>query len=258
MSHGEVTTLMAFQPDTGTVVAARAGDPDAVDRLVAGCLPLVSTIVGRALDGLADADDVVHDTMLRVRRNLGELCEPAAFRSWLVAFTVRQVREGYRTRRFGAGEYGAGESGAGAEITRQGLTGQRREAAEAVRWLDEDSRELLSLWWLEAAGELTRGEIVGAIEVTRQHAAVRIQRMKGQLETARVVVRALAATPPCADLMLATADWDGQPGPLWRKRVARHTRDCRRCSSARSGLVAVERLLVGMAFVRSAREAAAG
>src|SRR3954471_20184859 len=97
-------------------------------------------------------------------------------------------------------------------ITRLELSGQRRETAEATRWLDEDNRELLSLWWLEASGELTRDEIVDAIGVTRQHAAVRIQRMKGQLETARVVVRALAASPPCPDLQLITTEWDGRPG----------------------------------------------
>jgi len=78
---------------------------------------------------------------------------------------------------------------------------------------------------------------------------VRIQRMKGQLETARVVVRALAASPPCPDLQLITADWDGRPNALWRKRIARHTRDCRYCSPAWSGLVAAERLLAGMALV---------
>ncbi len=41
-------------------------------------------------------------------------------------------------------------------ILRLGLSGQRREVAEATRWLDEDDRELLALWWQEAAGELTR------------------------------------------------------------------------------------------------------
>ena len=246
---------MPLQPDTATVVAARAGDPAAVDRLVAGYLPLVYTIVGRALDGHADVDDVVQDTMLRVLRNLGELRDPEAFRSWLVAITVRQVRERYRARR-GAPDTLVPEDlrDPGADftdvaITRLELAGQRRETAEATRWLDEDNRELLSLWWLEASGELTRDEIVDAIDVTRQHAAVRIQRMKGQLETARVVVRALSATPPCADLAALTEEWDGRAGALWRKRIARHTRDCRQCSPAWSGLVAAERLLAGMALV---------
>jgi RNA polymerase sigma factor (sigma-70 family) len=246
---------MAFQPDTATVVAARAGDPAAVDRLVAGYLPLVYTIVGRALDGHSDVDDVVQDTMLRVLRNLGDLREPEAFRSWLVAITVRQVRERYRVRRAAPDVLlpddvrDPGADFTDLAITRLELAGQRRETAEATRWLDEDNRELLSLWWLEASGELTRDEIVAATEVTRQHAAVRIQRMKGQLETARVVVRALSATPPCPELGVLIADWDGRPGALWRKRIARHTRDCRQCSPAWSGLVAAERLLAGMALV---------
>jgi RNA polymerase sigma factor (sigma-70 family) len=246
---------MPDQPDTTTVIAARAGDPAAIDRLVAGYLPLVYTIVGRALDGHADVDDVVQDTMLRVLRNLGDLRDPEAFRSWLVAITVRQVRERYRARR-GAPDVllpddvrDPGADFTDLAITRLELSGQRQETAEATRWLDEDNRELLSLWWLEASGELTRDEIVSAIDVTRQHAAVRVQRMKGQLETARVVVRALAATPPCPDLQLITADWDRRPSALWRKRIARHTRDCRHCSPAWSGLVAAERLLAGMALV---------
>jgi len=246
---------MPQQPDTATVVAARAGDAAAVDRLVAGYLPLVYTIVGRALDGHADVDDVVQDVMLRVLRNLGDLRDPEAFRSWLVAITVRQVRERFRARR-GAPDALLPEDvrDPGADftdlaITRLELAGQRRETAEATRWLDEDNRELLSLWWLEASGELTRDEIVAATGVTRQHAAVRVQRMKGQLETARVVVRALAQTPPCPDLPPVLAGWDGRPSALWRKRIARHTRDCRRCSGAWTGLVAAERLLAGMALV---------
>ncbi|MBM2621529.1 sigma-70 family RNA polymerase sigma factor [Actinoplanes sp. LDG1-06] len=246
---------MAEQPDIAVVIAARDGDPVAVDRLVAGYLPLVYTIVGRALEGHADVDDVVQDVMLRVLRNLGDLREPEAFRSWLVAITVRQVRERFRARR-GAPEALVHEDvrDPGADftdlsITRLELSGQRRETAEATRWLDEDNRELLALWWLEASGELTRDEIVEAMDVTRQHAAVRIQRMKGQLETARVVVRALAASPACPDLQLLTTEWDGRPSPLWRKRIARHTRECRYCSPAWNGLVAAERLLAGMALV---------
>ncbi|GLY95876.1 sigma-70 family RNA polymerase sigma factor [Actinoplanes sp. NBRC 103695] len=246
---------MPEQPDTATVVAARAGDPDAVDRLVAGYLPLVYTIVGRALDGHADVDDVVQDVMLRVLRNLGDLRDPAAFRSWLVAITVRQVRERYRARR-GAPDVllpddvrDPGADFTDLAITQLELSGQRRETAEATRWLDEDNRELLSLWWLEASGELTRDEIVEATGVTRQHAAVRVQRMKGQLETARVVVRALAADPLCPELRVVLTGWDGHPTPLWRKRIARHTRDCRECAPAWNGLVAAERLLAGMALI---------
>jgi hypothetical protein len=37
-----------------------------------------------------------------------------------------------------------------------GLTGQRMETAKATEWLDDDDRELLSLWFLVEAGLLTR------------------------------------------------------------------------------------------------------
>ncbi|GGM97413.1 RNA polymerase sigma factor (sigma-70 family) [Actinoplanes campanulatus] len=243
---------MSRQPGIAIVTAARAGDPAAVDRLVAGYLPLVYTIVGRALEGHADADDVVQEVMLRVLRNLGELRDPAAFRSWLVAITVRQVRERFRNRP-PAVELDPELRDPGADftdlaITRLEFSGQRRETAEATRWLDEENRELLSLWWLEASGELTRDEIVEATGLGRQHAAVRIQRMKGQLETARAVVRALRP-PRCPELSTTLSGWDGRPGALWRKRIARHTRDCRHCAPAWQDMVEAERLLAGMALV---------
>ncbi len=243
---------MVGQPDVATVTAARAGDPAAVDRLVAGYLPLVYTIAGRALEGHADVDDVVQEVMIRVLRNLGELRDPAAFRSWLVAITVRQVRERFRGRP-PADPLDPDLRDPGADftdlaITRLELSGQRRETAEATRWLDEENRELLALWWLEASGELTRDEIVAASGLTRQHAAVRIQRMKAQLETARVVVRALRP-PLCPELTLVLTGWDGRPGALWRKRIARHTRECRHCATAWHDMVEAERLLAGMALV---------
>ncbi|WP_211281816.1 sigma-70 family RNA polymerase sigma factor [Sanguibacter antarcticus] len=251
-------------PDTATVVAARAGDPQAVDRLVTEYLPLVYTIVGRALDGHADVDDVVQETMMRVVRNLGDLQEPESFRSWLVAITVRQVRERYRARRDAPRAVvpddvrQAGSDFTDLAIVRLELSGQRRETAEATRWLDEEARELLALWWLEASGHLTRDEIVATTAVNRQHTAVRIQRMKEQLETSRVVVRALATSPRCPDLILATTHWDGSPSPLWRKRIARHTRECERCTPAWSGLVSAERLLGGMALVPPSLTVSAG
>ena len=59
-------------PDARTVIAARAGHADALDDLVAESLPLVYNLVGRALDGHADVDDVVQEVMLRVVRHLRE------------------------------------------------------------------------------------------------------------------------------------------------------------------------------------------
>ena len=241
---------MSERPGRDTVVAAQRGDRQALDALVAGWLPLVYNVVGRALNGHADVDDVVQETMLRAVHCLDSLRDPDRFRSWLVAIAVRQVRERARRREQPAAVDPAAAPAADfAELSvlRLQLEGQRREVAEAVRWLDDEDRQLLSLWWLEVAGELTRGELAAAAGITRQHAAVRVQRLKGRLETARGIVRALDG--PCQDLSRETVHWDGRADSVWRKRIARHLRGCDRCGDSRDLHVPAERLLAGIALV---------
>ncbi|WP_256106466.1 sigma-70 family RNA polymerase sigma factor [Streptomyces sp. ODS05-4] len=250
---------MNLEREPSIVTAAQAGQQWAQDQLVAAYLPLVYNIAGRALGGHADVDDVVQEAMIRALTGLGSLRDPGSFRSWLVAITMNQIRGHLRA----AGHPGQAPgdpwearevADPGADfvdltIVRLGLSGQRRETAEATRWLDPDDRTLLSLWWLEAAGELTRAEVAAAMELSPQHTAVRVQRMKAQLETARLVVRALSAAPRCVLLDDLLAGWDGAPSALWRKRLARHARDCTVCAGHQAGLVPAEGLLVGLGLV---------
>jgi RNA polymerase sigma factor (sigma-70 family) len=240
----------------GTVLAARNGDVQALDELVAASLPLVYNIVGRALDGHPDVDDVVQETLLRVVRGLGELRQPESFRSWLVAIAIRQVHDrereqhSSRTHRadLDAAEQIADPASDFATLTvlRLGLTDQRRELAEATRWLDQDDRALLALWWLEQSGQLQRAELAEALGLSGRHAAVRVQRMKEQLETARTIVRALGSEQPCPDLGELVRSWDGVPSPLWRKRLARHLRDCPACAGRGGVLYPMAQLLGGL------------
>ncbi|MER7671630.1 sigma-70 family RNA polymerase sigma factor [Kitasatospora sp. NPDC096128] len=248
------------QNRTGTTLvrAAQAGDRQAQEALVAAWLPLVYNVAGRALRGHADVDDVAQETMIRALDGLDGLRDPESFRSWLVAITMNQIR-----RRHAAGQQQPTVGGldetwevhdpradfTDLTILRLGLSGQRREVAEATRWLDPDDRELLALWWLEAAGELTRGELAEALDLTLPHAAVRVQRMKKQLEAGRVVVRALGAYPQCPGLAEVTAGFDGTPNSVWRKRIARHIRGCAGCDGLGRDLFPAEGLLAGLALV---------
>ncbi len=250
--------------DVQTVIAAQAGDAQALDSLVSSYLPLVYNIVGRALNGHADVDDVVQETMLRAVRGVGDLRDPAAFRSWLVAVAIRQMRDHYRARQAAPvadlSDEVADPAADFVELTivRLGLSSQRAETAQATRWLDPGDRELLALWWLEAAGELDRGEIAAALGLPPGHVAVRIARMKEHLTLSRVLVRALSAQPRCGGLTVAVAGWDEVPGSLWRKRIARHIRDCRRCGAHQGGLIPAERLLAGLTLVPLAATAGTG
>ena len=242
-------TPAGADPDLATVIAACQGDRGALDALVAGYLPLVYNVVGRAMNGHPDVDDVVQETMLRAVRGIGELREPAAFRSWLMAIAVRQVRDSFRDR---LAQPPVGESDTPAPdfadrtIEQLGLSGQRRQTAAATRWLDEDDRPVLALWWQEAAGELTRAELAAGLGLSPAHAAVRVARMKERLGASRMIVHALGRAPQCANLAVLMAGWDGEPSSLWRKRLARHVRDCTWCLTGTDGMIPAERLLAGL------------
>jgi hypothetical protein len=105
------------------------------------------------------------------------------------------------------------------------------------------------LWWQEAAGALERADLVQALGQPGPHVAVAVSRMRERLDVSRMVVHALRQVPTCAGLVEVTAGWDGQPSPLWRKRLARHVRDCRACLPAPDEMVPAERLLIGLALV---------
>jgi RNA polymerase sigma factor (sigma-70 family) len=241
---------MVGQSDPRLVDAARAGDPRALDELVAQSLPLVYSLVGRALGRRAEVDDVVQDTMLSVVGGIGGLRDPQRFRSWLVAVTMNQIRDHHRYRRQvpQAAPPDPDRPDPGADfvdetLTRMGLSGQRREIAGAARWLDPEDRDLLSLWWLEAAGELSRAQLATALDLDPHHATVRVGRMKDRLDTARLVVRALTSRPRCPELSDLASPWPGEPTPLWRKRFIRHIRECRGCPAAPGDLIPAERLI---------------
>ncbi|WP_433388929.1 sigma-70 family RNA polymerase sigma factor [Micromonospora sp. KLBMP9576] len=240
---------------SAVVDAARRGDQAATDELVSHYLPLVYNIVGRALNRSADVDDVVQETMLSVVRGLAGVRDPRLFRSWLVAVTMNEVRAYQRHRHTTPAPpedidhlVDPGSDFADLTLTRLGLSDQRREVALATRWLDDDHRHLLSLWWLVEAGHLSRADLADAVQLNPHHVTVRVARMKAQLDTARLVVRALVARPGCAGLLDTAADWDGRPAPVWRKRLARHIRTCPHCPHVTSDLVPAERLLAGLAL----------
>jgi RNA polymerase sigma factor (sigma-70 family) len=246
-------------PAADVITAARAGDRGALEELSSRTLPLVYSVAARAHPYRDDVDDIVQETMMRILGGIGGLERPEAFRSWVITITVNEVRDQIRRRgrrettgaAFDAAEHRPDPAADFAEgvILNLRLSGQREESVRATRWLDEDDRELLSLWWLETAGRLARAELASALDMTGHQAAVRVQRMKERLHTSRVIVRALAARPACGELTRLTVDWSGAPSGLWRKRLGRHVRQCPRCVRHEEGMLAPEGLLAPLALL---------
>jgi RNA polymerase sigma factor (sigma-70 family) len=244
--------------DAARVRAARAGDPDALDEVASAYLPLVYTIVRRSLRQSADVDDVVQETMLQLVRGLGSLRDPERLRAWVVAVTVNQIRDHQRSAHTLRPQVPFDERveipdprGEFVEHTliQLDVSEQRRETQQAAQWLDPDHRELLTLWWLEASGHLTRPELIDALQADPHHVAVRVSRMKEQLDFSRRIVRVLMLTPRCRELDVVAFDWDGEASSVWRKRFSRHVRECPVCEGATRGLIVPERLLAGLALL---------
>ncbi|MGW2346874.1 sigma-70 family RNA polymerase sigma factor [Streptomyces sp. NPDC001661] len=227
---------------TELVVSARAGDAAALEELVRASLPVVYNVVGRALGGGTDVDDTVQETMVRLLSSLDQLRESDRYRSWLVTIAMRLVRDRWRSRQHTPDVSVTSEEldwqpepGTCFEelaIWRLRLSGERKDTARALTWLDPQHRETATLWWLELAGEIDRAGLATALGLSGAQSAVRVQRMRDQLETCRgivAVLRGRANGGHCAGLDEVLAGSDGHPSPLLRKRLARHLRDCRTC-----------------------------
>ena len=235
-------------PDAGVVVAAQAGDQQARERLVRSYLPLIYNVIGRASDGGQDVDDAVRQAMLQALDGLSELDKPEHFRSWLLAAAVRQIRAEGWSQPLAAGELEPQTDFSDLTIGQLALSGQRRDAVEATRWLVEE-REVLALWWLEVAGKVTRDELAEACGLPPAQAVARVRQVEERLEAGRSVVRALAAAPRCAELTTLVLNWDGRPSERSGKRLARHVQDCPQCLVSTVDLIPADRLLRGFMLV---------
>ncbi|MFN8076019.1 MAG: sigma-70 family RNA polymerase sigma factor [Kineosporiaceae bacterium] len=223
--------------EVATVLAAQGGDARALASLLDDYLPLVRGIAGRALsaDGdLAALDDVVQDVMVRVVANLGTLRDPSCLRSWLVAITMRQVRDRRRGRRRAGARLvplddavHVQDPGADPRHTgeaRWALARQVREVCDAVGLLADADRAVLRAWALERRGAIDRAELAHRLGITLGHAAVRVLRSRARLDDARRVARA-ARRHGCPTLV-AILD---QPSPTLLQRARRHVGACPAC-----------------------------
>jgi RNA polymerase sigma factor (sigma-70 family) len=236
---------------------ARAGDRGALDVLAGAYLPLVYNVVRRSAEPDLDVDDIVQETMMRVIGGIGAVREEERLRAWVVTIALRQLTEARQ-------QAGRERARREREIPDRGdptidversvalrlvLTGEQQELERAAAWLEPDYREALTLWWLEARGDLGRAEAAAAFGESVAHFGVRVQRMRQRLDIARAIVRVLEAEPRCTRLSEVVAAWNGKPTPLWRKRIAAHVRDCAECGGRSTRLPNPEWMLASAPFL---------
>jgi DNA-directed RNA polymerase specialized sigma24 family protein len=235
--------------------AAQRPDRDATADLALAYLPLIYNIAGRALNGHPAIDDVVRQTMISAVNGVRDPRDERAFLAMLLADCVRHVRD---ARRVGATRphRGLGRPDSSPEpdfaqltVDMLGLSGERREIAEAGRWLSEEDRLLFALWWEAATGRLHQAELSRALELSGAASADAVAYLLRRLEVARLVGRALRREPPCRGLVPAAAGWDAAPDPAWCDQLAAHVLHCPVCAPARDQLSPSEWLVSGLPLV---------
>jgi len=93
--------------DLGELVsAAKGGEAEAVERLLAEARPKLMSLAMRVLGDADDAEDAVQDAMVKVWRNLGRFEGRAAFTTWLHRIAINASLD--RLRRRGAVHIAAG------------------------------------------------------------------------------------------------------------------------------------------------------
>lgn len=166
--------------DSQLVVAAKYGDPDAFDQLVARFAPVLHA-VARRLVGDDLAQDVVQDSLLAAFRNLGRYRGDATFSSYLHGIVVNRCRRvGRRVRPWhSSGEVLESTASSDAGPAELSENAELRHSVEAaVRGLPAPFRETLAL---REFGELGYDEIAQALGVPVGTVRSRLARARSML-----------------------------------------------------------------------------
>ncbi|MCU0693372.1 MAG: RNA polymerase sigma factor, partial [Polyangiaceae bacterium] len=93
------TTGLAHLADAELVTLGSRGNRKALELLYRRHVRFALHLATRIEGSPRDAEDTVHDAFIRAFERLGDLSDPAVFRSWLGSIVVRQVRSRLRRLR---------------------------------------------------------------------------------------------------------------------------------------------------------------
>jgi len=216
--------------DSEVVASIVAGDPGglgaAYDRYADPLFKYCQALSGDP----ADAADAVQDTFVIAATRLGGLRAPERLRSWLYAVARNESLRIVRARN--GGPVLAAASGDSADVIDGAGRGDLRALFDdAMRGLTPGEREVVEL---QLRAGLAASEIADVLGVSADHAHTLLSRAREQLETCLgVLLVGRARRDHCAERASMLSGWDGRLTVVLRKRLHRHIRHCRTCTSMR-------------------------
>jgi len=169
-----------------TIVAALAGDEQAFESLIRTYSRRVYVVAYAIVQDIAEAEDIVQETFLKVHQAHGRMHDPEKFSAWLLTVTRNAARDRLRRRRPQA-PADTFDSLQDDNAATPGSALERQESQihlrRALATLPEDHRTALTLRYLEGldyrAIESTMGLSNGALRGILGRALGTLRRMPG-------------------------------------------------------------------------------
>lgn len=161
--------------DAALVEAAKAGDPGALDRLLAVSQPDLLRFARRTCANAEDAEDAVQAALWQLHRKIGTLRVIAAFTSWLFRIVERECRRLLGQQRQTLPLDQLPESAVRLDPVPIDL---RRDLGAMIAALPDLYREVLILRDIE---ELTAPEAAAQLGVSAEAVKSRLHRARGLL-----------------------------------------------------------------------------
>lgn len=227
--------------DTSLVERAKAGDREALERLLEQIAPLVHRFGLRMCRHEADAEDVLQDTLVSVADHLREFEGRASLASWvfmLARTACARRRRGVKNRPH-LPEEAAGERPA-QEDSPEDAAGQaqlRAALERALSALSDEHREVLLLRDLEG---LSASEVADSLGISVDAVKSRLHRARASLRNAIDAELERHAPPPgpgCPDVLTAfSRKLEGELGSADCEAMEKHLETCPACNASCSAL----------------------
>ncbi|MEU6928024.1 RNA polymerase sigma factor [Streptomyces sp. NPDC046385] len=141
------------------VTAAQAGDPGAMEYLLAKLRPVVLRRCSRFLPHHADAEEAAQDALLSISTHLGEYGGHGSFLGWVTVIASNAARTTYRSMRRRAEDSHADLPESVDPRTTSVIAGSRLDLMEALAALEQQHPALVESFVLRDLGDLPYAQV---------------------------------------------------------------------------------------------------
>ena len=211
----------------------RDHDEQAVGAFYSRYMPCIYAYVHARLRDEASAQDIAHDSVVAVVRNITQLADDSKFEAWMWAIVRHELLSHLRTRQ----RVVALSDIVGFGLNKKFVEEKFVEESECVHFLDIarcslgglSSRDQKVLMLLTIHDARTC-DLAVALKVSRVNAEKLATRVRHRASLSARALDAALYEKRCAELTQVIAQWNGVFNTVWRKRISHHVESCAVCS----------------------------